>query len=108
MAARRDIPRWVEVTESPFAHEREGLAVVRGMLPDAPPYRAWSNFEFRDNHGKWHEVDLLVLGRRRLHLVELKYYNGTIRGDDLWWVRDGRRAEDSPLKLARRKAQPPP
>jgi Nuclease-related domain len=51
------------------------------------------------------EVDLLVLGRRRLHLVELKYYSGTLRGDDLTWRRDCHRAEDSPLKLARRKAQ---
>ena len=42
---------------------------------------------------------------RRLHLVELKYYNGTLRGDDHRWPRDGHRAEDSPLKLARRKAQ---
>jgi hypothetical protein len=45
------------------------------------------------------------LGRRRLHLVELKYYSGTLRGDDLTWRRDGHRAEDSPLKLVRRKAQ---
>ena len=75
------------------------------MLPTNTPFRAWSNFEFRDGQGKWHEVDLLVLGRRRLHLVELKYYSGTLRGDDLTWRRDGHRAEDSPLKLARRKAQ---
>jgi hypothetical protein len=37
--------------------------------------------------------------------VELKYYSGALRGDDLTWRRDGHRAEDSPLKLARRKAQ---
>ena len=79
--------------------------MVRALLPGNAPFRAWSNFEFRDGHGKWHEVDLLVLGRRRLHLVELKYYSGTLRGDDLTWRRDGHRAEDSPLKLARRKAQ---
>ncbi|MGV2383883.1 MAG UNVERIFIED_CONTAM: BREX system serine/threonine kinase PglW [Thermobifida fusca] len=102
---RQDTSRWVEVTRSQFTHEAEGLAIIRDLLPPVSPYRAWSNFEFRDNHGKWHEVDLLVLGRRRLHLVELKYYSGTLRGDDLRWVRDGRRAEDSPLKLARRKAQ---
>lgn len=99
------VQRWIEVTPSQFTHEAEGLNVVRALLPDQPPFRAWSNFEFRDGHGKWHEVDLLVLGRRRLHLVELKYYAGTLRGDDLTWRRDGHRAEDSPLKLARRKAQ---
>ena len=97
--------RWIEVTPSQFTHEAEGLNIVRSLLPQSPPFRAWSNFEFRDGQGKWHEVDLLVLGRRRLHLVELKYYTGTLRGDDLTWRRDRHRAEDSPLKLARRKAQ---
>ena len=101
----RRVQRWIEVTPSQFTHEAEGLNVVRSLLPGNAPFRAWSNFEFRDGHGKWHEVDLLVLGRRRLHLVELKYYSGTLRGDDLTWRRDGHRAEDSPLKLARRKAQ---
>jgi serine/threonine protein kinase len=100
-----DVARWVEVTPSPFPHEAEGLALVRKILPNTAPYRAWSNVEFRDGQGKWHEVDLIVLGQRRLHLVELKYYSGTLRGDDLRWLRDGHRAEDSPLKLARRKAQ---
>lgn len=97
--------RWVEVTPSPFPHEAEGLAIIRRLLPQTSPYRAWSNVEFRDGQGKWHEVDLIVLGQRQLHLVELKYYSGTLRGDDLRWLRDGHRAEDSPLKLARRKAQ---
>ena len=97
--------RWTEVTPSQFTHEAEGLGLVRALLPPRDPFRAWSNFEFRDSHGKWHEVDLLVVGQRRLHLVELKYYSGVLRGDDHTWRRDGRRAEDSPLKLARRKAQ---
>lgn len=96
--------RWVEVTPSQFAHEAEGLRLVREILPDHAPFRAWSNLEFRDGQGRWAEVDLLVLGRRHLHLVELKYYSGTLRGDDLTWRREGHRAEDSPLKLARRKA----
>ena len=103
--ALADAPRWVEVTPSPFPHEAEGLAIVRKVLPQTSPYRAWSNVEFRDGQGNWHEVDLIVLGQRRLHLVELKYYSGTLRGDDLRWLRDGHRVEDSPLKLARRKAQ---
>jgi hypothetical protein len=97
--------RWVEVTPSQFPHEAEGLALIRAIMPDESPYRAWSNFEFRDNHGKWHEVDLLLLGRGQFHLIELKYYSGVLRGDDHRWLRDGKRAEDSPLKLARRKAQ---
>jgi len=99
------VERWIEVTPSQFTHEAEGLNIIRALLPRSSPFRAWSNLEFRDGHDKWHEVDLVVLGRRRLHLVELKDYSGTLRGDDLTWRRDGHRAEDSPLKLARRKAQ---
>jgi serine/threonine protein kinase len=99
------VERWVEVTPSQFTHEVEGLGIIRSMLPLNAPFRAWSNLEFRDGQGKWYEVDLVVLGRRRLHLAELKYYTGALRGDDLTWRRDGHRAEDSPLKLARRKAQ---
>ena len=77
-----DDSRWVEVTPSQFPHEAEGLRLVRELLPGIGPYRAWSNFEFRDAHGKWHEVELMVLGRRWLHLVELRYYAGTLTGDD--------------------------
>ena len=97
--------RWVEVSPSQFPWEREGLAIVRALLPAEAPFRAWSNFEFRDSQGRWHEVDLLVLTRDTLHLVELKYYTGVLRGDDYRWLRSGHRAEDSPLRLARRKAQ---
>ena len=100
-----DSNRWVEVSPSQFTHEAEGLRLVKQLLPDVEPFRAWSNFEFRDTHSRWHEVDLAVLGRDTLHLVELKYYSGRLRGDDHRWLRDGHRAEDSPLKLAHRKAQ---
>lgn len=101
---RADSPRWREVTASEFAHEREGLAHVRGLLPDRKPFRAWSNFEFRDQHGKWHEVDLLVLGESRLHLVELKSYSGTITGTAYQWQRK-RHSQETPLLLAERKAK---
>ncbi|WP_280274516.1 BREX system serine/threonine kinase PglW [Nocardia wallacei] len=97
--------RWVEVSPSQFSWEQEGLQIVRQLLPDAPPFRAWSNFEFRDNHGRWHEIDLAVLARDRLYLIELKYWKGVLSGDDYRWARTGHRPADSPLLLARRKAQ---
>jgi len=98
--------------DAPVAHleqharRGEGLEQIRtaALLPEVSPSRARSNVEFRDGQGNRHEVDLLVLDRR-LHLVELKWYASTLRGDDLTWRRDGKRPEDSPLKLARRKAQ---
>src|SRR5258707_15329430 len=87
--------RWIEVTPSQFSHEAEGLNLIRALLPPRDPFRAWSNFEFRDSSGRWHEGDLLVLGQRRLHLVELKYYSGSLRRDDPPWVRDGHAARDA-------------
>jgi len=97
--------RWVTIAESQFAHEKQGLEIVKALLPDASPFRAWANFEFRDNRGRWHEVDLLVLARETLYLIELKHYRGILRGNDHVWMRDGHRPEDSPLLLTRRKAQ---
>ena len=95
--------RWVEVTPSQFPHEVEGLRIVRDLLPQRAPFRAWTNFEFRDDRGNWSEVDLLVLAPDGLHLVELKYYSGRLAGTDTTWHRDGH-PQDSPLLLANRKA----
>lgn len=96
--------RWHVVTESEFEHEREGLALIQQVLPDRGPFHAWSNFEFRSSDGPWSEVDVLVLGESRLHLVELKYWRGTIGGQAAVWQR-GSRSMESPVLLARRKAK---
>jgi serine/threonine protein kinase len=93
------------VSRSEFTHELEGLSYIRERLPAAPPYRAWTNLTFTDSGGAMHEVDALVLGRGRLHLVELKHYRGTLAGNENKWLRNGNRIENSPLLLARRKAQ---
>ncbi|MEX5296113.1 BREX system serine/threonine kinase PglW [Kocuria sp. CPCC 205268] len=100
--------RWTEVSPSEFEHEAQGLAYLRERLPDEMPYRAWTNFEFRDSLGRWHEVDAMILTRNTLHIVELKYYSGTITGTDTRWRRDNgdrSRSEDSPLMLAQKKAR---
>lgn len=101
---RAESPRWVEVTPSPFAHERAGLLAVRDLLPDAEPYRAWANLEFIGDDGSANEVDLLVLARNGLHLVELKHWRGTITGDGTTWVHNGHPV-DNPLLLTTRKAK---
>lgn len=77
--------RWNEVTPSGFAHERTGLELLRKAVPDAPPYRVWTNFELTNSDGSRREVDALVIGRRRIHLIELKHYAGSVTGDDQRW-----------------------
>lgn len=96
--------RWHVVTDSQFPHERAGLEHVRALLPDRSPFHAWCNFEFVDRNGIWSEVDLLVLGEGALHLVELKHYQGEIRGDAYRWQLQ-RRSEDSPLSRTQAKAR---
>jgi hypothetical protein len=51
VAIARAEDRWVTVTPSQFQHEREALEYVRQLLPDAEPYRAWSNFTFTADTG---------------------------------------------------------
>ncbi|WP_349426543.1 BREX system serine/threonine kinase PglW [Microbacterium sp. LWS13-1.2] len=96
--------RWHVVSDSEHAHERAGLEHVRALLPDRGPFHAWSNFEFVDSNGTWSEVDLLVLGEGALYLVELKHYQGDIRGSAYRWQLT-RRSEDSPLKKAAMKSR---
>lgn len=96
--------RWVEITESEYAHERGGLAAIRARLADADPYRAWSNFTFTTRSGRQYEVDLVIIGRSAIHLLELKHWSGTITGDHQTWFHNGV-AEDNPRILADNKAK---
>ncbi|MEU6715460.1 BREX system serine/threonine kinase PglW [Nonomuraea sp. NPDC046802] len=96
--------RWVEVTPSDYTHERGGLAAIRAQLDDDDPYRAWSNFTFTTRSGRQYEVDLLIIGRGGLYLLELKHWSGRIEGDHQTWVHGGR-ADDNPRILADLKAK---
>jgi len=99
--------RWVEVAPSQFAHERAALEAVRTVLPEEPPYRAWSNLELITGDGRMYEVDLLILAPAGFFLVELKAWGGRLTGDRHRWVLRGERTrtEDSPLPLANIKAK---
>ncbi|MCG5541815.1 MULTISPECIES: BREX system serine/threonine kinase PglW [unclassified Halorhodospira] len=101
-------PRWQVVTESQFPWERQALDYLRPRLPDHEPFRAWVNFEFVADDGSVNEVDLLLVSRSRIYLVEIKSHPGKISGDaGTWtWTRDGRTSSfDNPLLLANRKAK---
>jgi Nuclease-related domain len=82
--------RWVTVTESAFLHERAGLEFVKNGLPDAAPYRAWSNFTFTANTGHVREVDLLVAAPSGLYLLELKDWHGRLETAGSGWLRPRR------------------
>lgn len=99
--------RWTTVTPSEFDHEREALDHVRQLLPDAEPYRAWSNFTFTAHSGHVHEVDLLVAARGGLYLIEVKSLHGRLTSSGPSWILTNRhtRTFDNPLHLADAKAK---
>ena len=101
-------PRWIEITPSEYAWEREALDYLKARLPDGEPFRAWSNFEFIAEDGSINEVDLLVVSLHKVYLVEIKSWSGVVSGDPSTWRREigGREfLADSPLLLANRKAK---
>lgn len=104
---KADSQRYHEVARSQYDHEKLGIAALLSVIPDAAPYRVWSDFEFIDDNGQWHEVDALVVGQRRVHLVELKNWSGTLTGDEHRWRTLGGAFPPvrNPGKLARYKAQ---
>src|SRR5437588_6873231 len=101
--------RWKLVTPSQFEHERRALDLIRAGLPDHEPYRAWANFEFQSADGAIYEVDLLVLTKQGLWLVEIKSRPGRVEGDAGTWTwidKAGKRISvDNPVLLANRKAR---
>src|SRR4051812_44753711 len=100
---------WATITHSRYEHERKGLDFIRQGLPDHEPFRAWSNFEFLSETGAVYEVDLLVLTRVGLFLVELKGRPGRVAGDVRTWTwtkPDGKVVvDDNPLYLTNQKAR---
>ncbi|WP_430741859.1 BREX system serine/threonine kinase PglW [Streptomyces sp. P13-3-3] len=101
--------RWVTVTESEFEHERRGLEAIRQKLPDADPWRAWSNFTFTANTGHVREVDLLVVAPGGACMIELKDWHGSVTSENGTWVQTTpgghRRTHGNPLHLVNRKAK---
>ncbi|MER6813588.1 BREX system serine/threonine kinase PglW [Spirillospora sp. NPDC000708] len=101
--------RWTTVTESEFEHERRGLQAIREQLPDADPWRAWSNFTFTAHTGHIREVDLLVVTPGGVHMIELKNWHGRLTTENGTWVQmapNGRRIpHGNPLHLVNQKAK---
>ncbi|MFC7968164.1 BREX system serine/threonine kinase PglW [Streptomyces cinereoruber] len=101
--------RWTAVAESEFDHERRGLEAIRSQLPDADPWRAWSNFTFTANTGHVREVDLLVVAPGGMFMIELKDWHGSVASENGTWVQTTpgghRRPHGNPLHLVNKKAK---
>ncbi|MGY6502464.1 MAG: BREX system serine/threonine kinase PglW [Acidimicrobiales bacterium] len=95
-------PRWTQVTPSQHSWEADALDALRSLLPDADPFRVWTNFEFTDG-GRIHEADALAVTPKGVFLIEIKSWSGRVHGDQGSWVqerRDGTRlAYGNPARL---------
>ncbi|MER7164646.1 BREX system serine/threonine kinase PglW [Micromonospora sp. NPDC000207] len=108
-AVRENSPRWKQINASAYTWEQDGLRELAGYLPDADPYHVWANVEFVGTDGSINEVDAVVLTPSGLWVLELKHWQGEIRGDGAQWVRRTPNSrlvpEDNPYVLANRKAK---
>lgn len=89
--------------------EQIALDEMRKLLNDSPTTWAWTNLSFVAPRQGVSEVDVILLHRTGLYVIELKSYHGTISGDQQNWRRtmpNGRiDAERNPRFSTRFKAQ---
>ena len=73
--------------ETDFPWEREAIKFVEDALPDSDPHLIWPLHELLDpGTGRLYEIDLLVLARNGLFLVEVKSHPGILTGDQRDWT----------------------
>lgn len=99
--------RFTQVTPSAFAHERQGLQLVREALPDRDPYHLWTSALLFQGP-RAYEIDGIAIGTHCIYLLELKAYSGRIEGDLYdWYLVSGRARHyrEGPWELADRKAK---
>ena len=73
--------------ETNFPWERDAIDFVLQALPDSDPHFAWPLHELLDEGtGRLYEIDLLVLARSGLFLVEIKSHPGVLTGNNRDWT----------------------
>src|SRR5699024_7558061 len=101
---RNGSAKWSLMGEPATDAEHHALERVRALLPDDGIAHAWANLTAIDRQGRTDEIDLLLLCRRGLFVVELKGWHGAISGgQQTWRVRSHDkqrvRTEQNPLLL---------
>lgn len=101
--------QWITMGPSASPQEEQALRTVRSLLNDHPTTWAWANLSFVSPDQRGSEVDVILLHRTGLYVIELKGYHGTISGDQQMWRLTGPegqvRTERNPRLSTRTKAQ---
>jgi hypothetical protein len=86
---------WHPVGDPESTDEAEALEALRGLLPDDPLCHAWTNLAFQDRTGHVNEVDVLLLVKQGMFVVELKGWHGHVSGrNNEWHVGKGTQRRD--------------
>lgn len=101
---KRSSPLWRGMGDPAQAQEAAALERVCDELPEDGIARAWANVTFTDTSGRLNEVDVLLITRGGMYVVELKGWHGEIHGDQRTWTHAGR-TERNPRLLANDKAK---
>lgn len=101
---RDDSPQWIDVGQPASPAEAEALRAIKAILPDGAIAWAWSNLSFISVNGRLAEVDLVLLTKTGLTLIELKGWHGRITGNQQNW-RVGDTQKPNPLFLTDQKAK---
>ena len=87
--------RWTAISPSQFPWEQDALDHVQRAFPNREPFRVYSNFEFIADDGSINEVDLLIISRYIIFLVEVK----SRPGEGIWKDNRPIRRNRAPLSL---------
>lgn len=106
---KADSPLWKVLGEPANKAEKVAFEQIRDLLPDDGIASAWANVSFTTANGKHAEVDLLLLTRAGLAVVELKSWHGTTTAQQVQWrqkIPSGQvRVHNNPVPLANQKSK---
>ena len=83
--------------------ERKAIACLARLLPDS--YHIFHNLELLAPKGLAYEYDIIVVGEYAAYVVEVKNYQGLIRGNAYEWELESGAIYRSPIPLANKKAK---
>ncbi|MBW0128491.1 nuclease-related domain-containing protein [Pseudonocardia oceani] len=101
---KADSAHWIVMGPSATPAEQAALDRFRDLLPEDGITTAWVNLTFIDNNGRSAEVDVLLMTRAGVFVVELKGWHGKIDGNSQWWKHNVRSVEN-PWIATDRKAK---
>ncbi|AMB59188.1 BREX system serine/threonine kinase PglW [Microterricola viridarii] len=94
---KADSPNWIVMGKPAQSLEGAALSDLRELLPDDGITTAWVNLTFVANGGGFNEVDVLLLTKAGLFVVELKGWHGQLLIKQNRWHQNGRDMGNPPV-----------